>query len=503
MGGEQYDGAYDDAKAFDRSAKWGAVRLEWHVAHKCAQSCVAVVGKLLNVQAQVDAVHLPLDILGTLENSANTESARKYLSEHNVIADDFGNAVDWYRSVMQLLADAFVRAGKAFENNDADSAKNFADITVPDKPPSSGAGAFVDPKPPPAPPPPYHPRPDGGQQREPFPLDNPDSYGYPDLSHLQQGANPKGVNQVALVWGWLANEMEAAFGDFAAEITAIPQSDWSGNGRETAISACTAYVELAKTQIAAMRRLGDLGGYVASQVALFQAFTGSRKNVNGLRSAYRNNYSEVLRDVYSQMPDIKTPRLSPDKSGTFDWQKLASLLSTASQLGSQAQSLMPKDTPKMPDMPPPDLPSDDLGTPDIGGGGGGSAGGGAPLGVPVSSALFPRATPPASTPSATRPQSQSPMAGMPGTPGGMGAGAGMGQGQNSKRARYLDSAENLEEVLGDSPGAVKPVVGGKTALAGAAEGRPSSGPLEERENERRRESGAGGGLDYFRERARA
>ncbi|WP_280234051.1 hypothetical protein [Nocardia cyriacigeorgica] len=105
------------------------------------------------------------------------------------------------------------------------------------------------------------------------------------------------------------------------------------------------------------------------------------------------------------------------------------------------------------------------------GAGGGGAGGGAGAlgGLPKepaqtqASKLFPRASVAGAAAGAMRGAGLAPMAGAPGAPGGMGpAGAGAGGGQQGskeyKRADYLDSAEHIEEALGDAPVVAKPVV---------------------------------------------
>ncbi|MEV0337643.1 hypothetical protein AB0H49_01310 [Nocardia sp. NPDC050713] len=104
----------------------------------------------------------------------------------------------------------------------------------------------------------------------------------------------------------------------------------------------------------------------------------------------------------------------------------------------------------------------------LGAGPGGGAGGG--LGSPSvaralgeASKLFPRAnmaTGAASGLAAAARAGASPM-GMPGSPGAAGAAGRPGGnegGQNHKRPSYLESAEHLDEALGDAPRVVKPVV---------------------------------------------
>ncbi|BDT85070.1 hypothetical protein [Nocardia cyriacigeorgica] len=103
-----------------------------------------------------------------------------------------------------------------------------------------------------------------------------------------------------------------------------------------------------------------------------------------------------------------------------------------------------------------------------GGGAGGGAGAGGLGGLPKepaqtqASKLFPRASAAGIAAGAMRGAGLAPIAGAPGAPGGMGpAGAGAGGGQQAKehkRAEYLDSAEHIEEALGDAPVVAKPVV---------------------------------------------
>ncbi|MGW6724414.1 hypothetical protein ACWF9G_00790 [Nocardia sp. NPDC055029] len=99
----------------------------------------------------------------------------------------------------------------------------------------------------------------------------------------------------------------------------------------------------------------------------------------------------------------------------------------------------------------------------VGGGGGGLGGAGLPKDTAgaAASKLFPRAA--AAVP--TGALGRAGLAGMasPGMPGGMGpagAGAGgqQGGGKEHKRADYLDSADHLDEALGEAPVVAKPVV---------------------------------------------
>ncbi|WP_433491695.1 hypothetical protein [Nocardia grenadensis] len=105
------------------------------------------------------------------------------------------------------------------------------------------------------------------------------------------------------------------------------------------------------------------------------------------------------------------------------------------------------------------------GAPKLGGGISGSGAPGTPLNRDLSQAakLFPRASSPvtaAGAPMAMGRAGMAPMAGAPGSPGAAGAaGRGAGDGNNQqKRPAYLESADHLEEALGEAPRVVRPVV---------------------------------------------
>ncbi|MEV4124618.1 hypothetical protein [Nocardia sp. NPDC049707] len=104
----------------------------------------------------------------------------------------------------------------------------------------------------------------------------------------------------------------------------------------------------------------------------------------------------------------------------------------------------------------------------LGGGGGGGAGPGGTSGLSAgkqlteSAKLFPRASAATTGLGALgRAGAASPMAATPGSPGPAGAagrGADGGQGNNHKRPAYLESVEHMDDLLGDAPRVVRPVV---------------------------------------------
>ncbi|KAF0848278.1 hypothetical protein [Nocardia caishijiensis] len=102
-----------------------------------------------------------------------------------------------------------------------------------------------------------------------------------------------------------------------------------------------------------------------------------------------------------------------------------------------------------------------------GGAGGGGGAKGAASGLPMvardgnQSRLFPRSAVVAADVGSAVSRAGIAGVGTPGTPGAMGpgaAGAGQGQSKEHKRPEYLRSSENLDEVLGEAPVVVRPVV---------------------------------------------
>ncbi|MFC9995469.1 hypothetical protein [Nocardia sp. NPDC127526] len=307
MSDNAYNDLIDGAYSFDNDVKYSDLKLEASVAHKCAQACVDVIGKLLNVKGQSQGLRLQLSSFGTLMDGSTVVAARTYLTLRNQIADDFASAIDGHVNVMQVFIESFVDAGMSYEQTEQQSATDFSDIIAPTKPPSTGAGAFVNPAPPPTDPGTAVPSPKDPpvKGRSSLPIDNPASFKYPDLHNLQNTANPKGANQVALAWKWLANEMDLIFDEFSADINGISDSDWSGQGRQGATNICNQYVTLAKQQTAAMQAIGRMDSFIASQLENFQLWPSDPKNLGPLQKRFESDYLLALQWVYARLPVIE------------------------------------------------------------------------------------------------------------------------------------------------------------------------------------------------------
>ncbi|MFC9995471.1 hypothetical protein [Nocardia sp. NPDC127526] len=314
MSDDPYNDAIDGGTTFDNDAKYGDLKLEASVAHKCAQACTDMAGKLLNVQKKIDNLRLPDSALGVLPSGNPTPPWKTFLTQHKTVVDQLDSALTGHLATVRVLTNAFVDAGLAYANNEEGSATDFNDIVVPDKAPTDGSGAFVKPQPTPT-------DPTGADNssvddltnrvtlpagRDPMRLDNADSYNKDDLVKIKDTADGKAVNGVAAYWQWLADELDLVFQEFLSKVNGISDSDWSGVGKDTALKTCRDYVKNAEKQTSEMRSIGKWDGYVAQYIAKAKSDyndLGKCCQESGLRKIYEG-YRKLLNEIYDRLPDI-------------------------------------------------------------------------------------------------------------------------------------------------------------------------------------------------------
>jgi hypothetical protein len=88
--------------------------------------------------------------------------------------------------------------------------------------------------------------------------ENPDAQAWADLYDLGKstGQVSKKVNLASQLWNWMAGEMDDAVGSFAQRLTNMPDSLWSGEGRDGAISAVKDYHKKADDLTSRMKSFG-------------------------------------------------------------------------------------------------------------------------------------------------------------------------------------------------------------------------------------------------------
>ncbi|MEV3964172.1 hypothetical protein AB0M34_25330 [Nocardia sp. NPDC050193] len=89
--------------------------------------------------------------------------------------------------------------------------------------------------------------------------ENPDAQEWADLYELgvSTGKVSKQVNLAGQLWNWMAEEMDDAVGTFAEKLAKMPDSLWSGEGRDGAIGAVNDYHKKAGDLTSRMKSFGS------------------------------------------------------------------------------------------------------------------------------------------------------------------------------------------------------------------------------------------------------